>query len=90
VSVAPRFGVAAITLIAALAACDGGTATVAAAPYPHATEPIGTVRQSYDGVLTPELAVNTFRTIDRLFPTRAIHPSAAPRPLLPAAQALGS
>ena len=39
-------------------------------PYLHATEPIGTVREIYDGVLTPEMAVNTFRNIDRLFPTR--------------------
>ncbi len=57
--------------------------------YPHATEPIGTVRQSYDGALTPELAQNTFRNIDRLFPTRAIAPSATPRPLLRAERALG-
>jgi CubicO group peptidase (beta-lactamase class C family) len=49
--------------------------------YPHATEPIGTVRQMYDGVLTPELAVNTFRNIDRLFPTRAVPRSPTPLPL---------
>jgi CubicO group peptidase (beta-lactamase class C family) len=47
-------------------------------PYPHATEPIGTVRQSYDGALTPDLAINTFRNIDRLFPTRRIPRSARP------------
>lgn len=35
-------------------------------------EPIGTVRQMYDGALTPDLAVSTFRHIDRLFPTRTI------------------
>jgi len=40
--------------------------------YPHAQEPIGTVREMYDGALTPDLAVNTFRNIDRLFPTRRI------------------
>lgn len=49
-------------------------------PYPHASEPIGTVRQSYDGALSPELAINTFRNIDRLFPTRTIVPSPHPRP----------
>ena len=49
--------------------------------YPHAAEPIGTVRQIYDGVLTPKLAVNTFRNIDRLFPTRRIPHAANPRPL---------
>ena len=52
--------------------------------YPHATEPIGTVRQIYDGVLTPALAVNTFRNIDRLFPTRTV-PRGAPPMILPAA-----
>lgn len=46
--------------------------------YPHAVEPIGTVRQVYDGALTPELAVNTFRNIDRLFPTRLVPRSAKP------------
>jgi CubicO group peptidase (beta-lactamase class C family) len=50
-------------------------------PYPHRTEPIGTVRQIYDGVLTPELAVNTFRNIDRLFPTRLVRASQRPFPL---------
>ena len=52
-----------------------------ASPYSHAAEPIGTVRQSYDGVLTPELAVNTFRNIDRLFPTRRVPRSTKPLPL---------
>ena len=55
------------------------------APYPHRSEPIGTVRQIYDGVLTPALAVNTFRNIDRLFPTRTVLGSATPMPLPPAA-----
>ena len=58
-------------------------------PYPHAAEPIGTVRQSYDGALSPELAVHTFRNIDRLFPSRRIAPSAHPFPL-PAGPPLGA
>ena len=53
--------------------------------YLHATEPIGTVRQIYDGVLTPDMAVNTFRNIDRLFPTRTVPRAATPVPLPPAA-----
>jgi CubicO group peptidase (beta-lactamase class C family) len=53
------------------------------AAYPHANEPIGTVRQMYDGALTPEMAVHTFRNIDRLFPTRAVAHGAHPRPLPP-------
>ena len=58
--------------------------------YPHATEPIGTVRQVYDGVLAPGMAVNTFRNIDRLFPTRIVPRSPSPRPLPRAATALKS
>ncbi len=57
---------------------------------PHGTEPIGTVRQMYDGALAPEMAVNTFRNIDRLFPTRKVAGSLTPKPLLPAATPLGS
>lgn len=47
-------------------------APAAAAPYPHAGEPIGSVREVYDGRLYPDLQVNTFRNIDRLFPTRTV------------------
>lgn len=61
-----------------------------AAPYPHRAEPIGTVRQIYDGVLTPEMAVNTFRNIDRLFPTRTVRASTHPFPLPPSEHPLGS
>lgn len=39
------------------------------------------MRQIYDGVLTPALAVNTFRNIDRLFPTRTVAGSSRPLPL---------
>ena len=69
----------ALALVLAGSACPH-----APAPYPHRTEPIGTVRQIYDGVLTPELAVNTFRNIDRLFPTRSVSPARRPFPLPPA------
>ncbi|MAD75925.1 MAG: serine hydrolase [Rheinheimera sp.] len=44
----------------------------AAPAYRHADEPIGTVRQLYDGKLYPDIRVNTFRNIDRLFPTRTV------------------
>lgn len=56
--------------------------------YPHAGEPIGTVRQIYDGVLTPEMAVNTFRNIDRLFPTRTVRHASTAMPLPPASTPL--
>lgn len=49
--------------------------------YPHADEPIGTIEDVYDGHLTPDLAVSTFRNIDRLFPTRLIPASDSPRAL---------
>jgi CubicO group peptidase (beta-lactamase class C family) len=56
-------------------------ASAANAQYPHASEPIGTVRQIYDGVLPFDVAVKTFRNIDRLFPTRVVPRSSQPRPL---------
>jgi CubicO group peptidase (beta-lactamase class C family) len=53
-----------------------------------AAEPIGTVRQVYDGTLTSDIQVSTFRNIDRLFPVRVVKHGAtvlalprAPRPL---------
>lgn len=42
----------------------------------------------YDGVLTPALAVNTFRNIDRLFPTRTVPASSRPLQLPRAAAPL--
>jgi CubicO group peptidase (beta-lactamase class C family) len=58
------------------AAHGGGSGDAPNASAPVADvpgeEPIGSVRQMYDGALTPDLAVNTFRHIDRLFPTRVI------------------
>ncbi|MCA0374126.1 MAG: beta-lactamase family protein [Gemmatimonadetes bacterium] len=54
---------------------------LAAQPNPHAAEPIGTVRQMYDGLLSPELAVNTFRNIDRIFPVRVVTHGPRVRPL---------
>jgi CubicO group peptidase (beta-lactamase class C family) len=51
--------------------------------YSHAGEPIGTVRQIYDGKLFADERVNTFRNIDRLFPTRTVSrgSSTSPMPL---------
>jgi CubicO group peptidase (beta-lactamase class C family) len=40
--------------------------------YPHGQEPIGTVREVYDGRLYPDIQVNTFRNIQRLFPAREL------------------
>ena len=87
-----------LLLALALNACGGGgggsitsgsTGVIPGDPdYPHVLEPIGTVRQIYDGVLSPELAVSTFRNIDRLFPTRTIAAGTLPYPLPKAATPL--
>jgi CubicO group peptidase (beta-lactamase class C family) len=53
----------------------------APAQYPHANETIGTVREVYDGRLYPDVQVNTFRNIDRLFPTRLVRHGASVREL---------
>lgn len=83
----PRHATLLFAALLAVAACRVESRPPDA--YPHATEPIGTVREIYDGTLTPELAVSTFRNIDRLFPTRAIAPAETPRPLPAASRSLG-
>jgi CubicO group peptidase (beta-lactamase class C family) len=40
--------------------------------HDQSEEPIGTALQVYDGLLTPDVAVATFRNTDRLFATREI------------------
>ena len=69
----------------ALIAC---LATAMTAGADDRSEPIGTVRQMYDGALTPDLAVSTFRHIDRLFATRRIAHGAKVHPLPAAARPL--
>ncbi|UCP11089.1 beta-lactamase family protein [Pseudomonas sp. MM213] len=46
-----------------------------------ALEPIGEVQAIYDGNLSEDLAVTTFRNTDRLFPVRAIKAGSHPFPL---------
>jgi CubicO group peptidase (beta-lactamase class C family) len=58
------------------------TSAHAGSAYPHSQETIGTVRELYDGALTPDLMVSTLRNIDRLFPTHSIAPAAQPHPLV--------
>lgn len=53
-------------------AAFAGGANAETEEYRHAKEKIGTVEQIYNGHLTPDLAVSTFRNIDRLFPTRVV------------------
>jgi CubicO group peptidase (beta-lactamase class C family) len=47
-------------------------------------EQIGTARQIYDGTLYPDIQVQTFRNIDRLFPTRTVKRGPNTYPLPPA------
>jgi len=61
--------------------CSATIAIAAASPYSHASEEIGSVRQVYDGALFPDIQVNTFRNIDRLFPTRVVHAGHSPSKL---------
>lgn len=72
-------------LLLAAAAC---ARTASDTSYPHEQEPIGTVRESYDGRLSDSLAVHTFRNIHRLFPTRVVQPADEPRALPLAAQGI--
>lgn len=64
----------ALTLLAVVGVFGllAGAASSQQVVNPHAGEPIGTVREVYDGKLLPDIQVNTFRNIDRLFPTRAV------------------
>ncbi len=57
---------------AALAAAVLASAASARPINPHASEPIGTAQQIYDGALPASLRINTFRNTDRLFPTRTV------------------
>lgn len=83
-----RWALAVLGATAHLSAAQAPGRTRASEAYPHATERIGKVRQMYDGALTPAIAVNTFRNIDRLFPTRAIPRATRPLPLPPTARPL--
>jgi CubicO group peptidase (beta-lactamase class C family) len=74
---------AAACLAAACTAVDAADGTAVSSQ-----EAIGTVRQMYDGALTPDLAVSTFRHIDRLFPTRTIAHGDHVLPLPPAERPL--
>jgi len=83
-----------LTAILAAGACAPSGEQAAAAALqpqvnPHANDSIGTVREIYDGVLSPDLAVTTFRNIDRLFPTRRVLRSRSPLPLPAASTPLG-
>ena|SRR5882672_4906211 len=60
-----------IALSVGLAAAQAATGSAPREPAQQPEE-IGTVRQVYDGTLYPGIQVQTFRNIDRLFPTRTV------------------
>ena len=64
-----RFWLAGVIITLAL---SSACASLNGPGYPHGSEKIGTVQQVYDGVLFPDIQVNTFRNIDRLFSTRTV------------------
>lgn len=68
-------------VLPALSALAGEIAAGPPAPYRHAGEPIGSIREVYSGHLYPDRQVNTFRNTDRLFATRAVQAGTDPHPL---------
>jgi CubicO group peptidase (beta-lactamase class C family) len=68
-----------IALFVCLFFCHG--ALLAQTGNPHSHEPIGDVRDVYDGALMPDIQVNTFRNIDRLFSTRTVRRGSTVYPL---------
>lgn len=55
---------------------------------PHQEEVIGTVEQLYDGKLLPDLQANTFRNIDRLYPTAKVAHDPANVKVLPRSEVM--
>ena len=90
-SIAERRRVQAVTcasaLVLSLIACSSNADSTK--PYLHAQEPIGDVETMYNGKLSEDMAVNTFRNIDRLFPVRTIKAAGHPFPLPRSGQPLG-
>lgn len=79
-----------IVPVAAIFTLLGATAFAQPPANPHAGEKIGTVREVYDGALLPDIQVNTFRNIDRLFPTRVVRHGPHVYPLPGAEKKLGN
>ena len=102
---APHVACLALLLTMAMPACRSAQPTGAAVgpaaagvadrrsgteTYPHAADSIGALREIYDGVLSPDVAVRTFRNIDRLLPVRTVPASDHARPLARADRTLPS
>lgn len=85
---ARRLRAASLLLLLALGSSPGVVAAESGAHYAHGSEPIGTVRALYDGRLMPDIAINTFRNIQRLFPTRVVERGARITPFARAEEPL--
>lgn len=59
-------------LASALLLATAITPAISQESYAHSSEPIANITQVYDGKMTPDIVVNTFRNIDRIFPSRKI------------------
>lgn len=68
-----RFILRAVTLVSALVFVRVSFGADTELAYAHDNEPVGTVPEIYDGRLMPDLQINTFRNIHRLFPTRLVN-----------------
>ena len=68
----PLYDLIGILALSALLPSAVFAAEQVSADYPHESENIGSVRQVYDGRLMPDIQINTFRNIQRLFPTRLV------------------
>ena len=72
-----KFCLTLVVLVCVLASCK----PIEDQSYPHADEPIGTAHQIYDAALSHDLAVNTFRNIDQVFPSQKVPRSRTPSEL---------
>ena len=84
-----RVGVAAAAVLARALALGLGLAG-AGVSSAAATEKFATVREVYDGTMTSDVQVNTFRHIEKLFPVRVVQRGAHVQPLPKHAKALGN
>jgi CubicO group peptidase (beta-lactamase class C family) len=74
-------------MVGGIALAAAGAAASAAGSAP---DPVATVREVYDGTMTSDVQVNTFRHIERLFPTRAVPHGGQVTPLPKRARQLGN
>jgi CubicO group peptidase (beta-lactamase class C family) len=77
-------------LAAAAAAASAVAAVASAGVADGVPDKVATVREVYDGTMTSDVQVNTFRHIERLFPTRVVRHGAQVASLPKRARQLGN